>query len=292
MDTACAHRVEGTYGHRLGPRGRLAVAHRVEEQEIDERGLGELRCREKPPQTAVEAFGEIRDRRDEDVRRRAVGRAGLTDERQPTPAGSEVARLDHPRDLVGLLLDLVPASGPGVGERGEHRAERWQPVAVDRWEVGPAVEGSAVRRQEHAHRPPARPGDRLHRLHVDGVDVGAFLAVDLDADEGVVEHRRGRSGPRRTRGPSRGTSGRRSSRSRGRPAGLRSPPRRTLRHPTGTSRRDCRRAGAGTGRSRPRAGSRPDARGWSVSPFAHRRSGEDPPSLWPWSSDSTAGRPW
>jgi hypothetical protein len=28
--------------------------------------------------------------------------------------------------------------------------------------------------------------DRLHRLHVDRVDIGALLAVDLDVDEVVV----------------------------------------------------------------------------------------------------------
>ncbi len=50
-------------------------------------------------------------------------------------------------------------------------------------EVRTEVEGLGVRREEHRHRPAAVPGGRLHRLHVHGVDVRAFLAVHLDADE-------------------------------------------------------------------------------------------------------------
>ena len=34
-------------------------------------------------------------------------------------------------------------------------------------------------------------GHRLHRAHVDGVDIGALLAVDLDRDEPVVHEARG-----------------------------------------------------------------------------------------------------
>jgi hypothetical protein len=44
-------------------------------------------------------------------------------------------------------------------------------------------------RQEAGHRPATLPGDGLGRLHVDGVDVGAFFAVDLDVDEVGVHHR-------------------------------------------------------------------------------------------------------
>ena len=53
-------------------------------------------------------------------------------------------------------------------------------------EVGAAVEGHAVGVEEDGHRPAAVAGDRLHRLHVDRVDVGALLAVDLDVDEVLV----------------------------------------------------------------------------------------------------------
>ena len=76
---------------------------------------------------------------------------------------------------------------PDVGEGVEHGGERGAALEVGGREVGAAVEGAPVGGEEHAHRPAARPGDGLDRLHVDGVDVGALLAVDLDADEGGVE---------------------------------------------------------------------------------------------------------
>ena len=54
-------------------------------------------------------------------------------------------------------------------------------------EVGPAVERLAVGRQEDAHRPAALAGHRLDRGHVDLVEVGPLLAVDLDRDEVPVQ---------------------------------------------------------------------------------------------------------
>ena len=84
---------------------------------------------------------------------------------------------------------------------------------------------------------PPWPVMRLDRVHVDAVEVGALLAVDLDGDEVLVELGGDLARPRTTRAPSRGTSGRRRSRCRGRSAGPApwrgpAPPR-----PTGTSHR-------------------------------------------------------
>ena len=75
------------------------------------------------------------------------------------------------------------------------------PRPAHRREVGAAEEGAAVGRQEHRHRPSALAGHGLHGVHVDGVDVGSFFAVDLDADEPLVHQRGGRGGPRTTRAP-------------------------------------------------------------------------------------------
>ena len=81
---------------------------------------------------------------------------------------------------VGIALDVGAALPPGGVDLGEEVEEDGL------GEVGPAEERAAVRCQEHRHRPaaPARLG--LHRLHVDGVDVGPLLAVHLDVDEQVV----------------------------------------------------------------------------------------------------------
>ncbi len=73
----------------------------------------------------------------------------------------------------------------------EHHPEARHALARLRREVGAAVEGDAVGVAEDRHRPAAVAGHLLHGLHVDRVDVGALLAVDLDRDE-VLVHEGGR----------------------------------------------------------------------------------------------------
>ena len=79
----------------------------------------------------------------------------------------------------------------GVDDRFHHHAEARHPAALVGREVGAAVEGHALGVEEDGHRPAALAGHRLHRLHVDRVDVGPLLAVDLDADEVLVHVGRG-----------------------------------------------------------------------------------------------------
>jgi len=55
-------------------------------------------------------------------------------------------------------------------------------------EIGPGVKGLAVGSEEDAHGPATLPRQRLGGLHVDGVDIRAFLAVNLDRDEVLVDH--------------------------------------------------------------------------------------------------------
>ena len=54
--------------------------------------------------------------------------------------------------------------------------------------VGAAEERPAVRGEETRHGPAALARQRDGGVHVDRVDVGPFLAVDLDVDESVVHH--------------------------------------------------------------------------------------------------------
>ena len=69
----------------------------------------------------------------------------------------------------------------------QHALEAGPAIAIVRREVGAAVERLQVRRQEHRHRPAALAGQQLHGGHVDLIEVGPFLAIDLDADEVLVE---------------------------------------------------------------------------------------------------------
>ena len=106
--------------------------------------------------------------------------------------GRELGRLAHGVDDRGRLArDVSAALAIGVGDRVEHLPEAGQPVPRLGRVVRPAEERLALGREEDRHRPAAVPGERDDRVHVERVDVGPLLAVDLDADEALV-HQRGR----------------------------------------------------------------------------------------------------
>ena len=84
-------------------------------------------------------------------------------------------------DVRAARQHLVATRPPGVGDR----VEDLQQLGLR--EVGAAEERLPLRRHQHRHRPPALAGQRLGGGHVDRVDVGTLLAVDLDRDVPVVE---------------------------------------------------------------------------------------------------------
>ncbi len=53
--------------------------------------------------------------------------------------------------------------------------------------IGAAPERLAVGGEEHGQRPAALLAKGVQRRHVDLVDIGPLLAVDLDVDEGFVQ---------------------------------------------------------------------------------------------------------
>ena len=113
----------------------------------------------------------------------------LTPEREPFFGGTYFP--PEPRqDALAGAHDLLALVVPRLADRLHHLAPRGQPVARLGREVGAGVERHAVWRHERVQRPAAGAGHRLHRVHVDRVDVRALLAVDLDADQPLV-HRRG-----------------------------------------------------------------------------------------------------
>jgi hypothetical protein len=119
--------------------------------------------------------------------------------RQATPGGVQdvdvkpTGRGRRSQGLLQVLAELRAAPQhvratvlPRIGDGREHHVEGRH---VGPWfgrEVRAAVEGRAIRGQEDRHRPAARAGHRLHRLHVDVVEVRPLLAVDLDIHEGRV----------------------------------------------------------------------------------------------------------
>ena len=107
------------------------------------------------------------------LRRAGRRRRGSIVAERPQPSHARRGACSRsPRVCPQGLERPLPAPGGSSASRGSRPA------------------GSRCRRrrgrrrgQEDGHRPAALAGHRLHRLHVDRVDVGALLAVDLDADE-------------------------------------------------------------------------------------------------------------
>ena len=69
------------------------------------------------------------------------------------------------------------------------RKARAAPARLRR-EIGAAPERLAVRGQEHRQGPAAMLAHQVQRVHVDRVDIGPLLAIDLDVDEVLVHQRR------------------------------------------------------------------------------------------------------
>ena len=108
-------------------------------------------------------------------------------------AGAQDLLVDGLGELGRLFLDVIALLGPSLGHDLAHARERGHAVPILVREVRPAVERTAVGCEPNAHRPTAPAGECLHRLHVDRVDVGAFLAVDLHVHEQPV-HELGHGG--------------------------------------------------------------------------------------------------
>ncbi|MCZ7608189.1 MAG: hypothetical protein M5U25_19525 [Planctomycetota bacterium] len=79
-------------------------------------------------------------------------------------------------------------AAPQLNHALEHAEEARAPEAILGREVGAGRDGLAIGRQKQAHGPAAAPVvEGLGDGHVDGVDVRALFAIDLDADEVLVE---------------------------------------------------------------------------------------------------------
>ena len=172
---AGGHPVERLDDHRAA---RVIAAAK---QELEHGGVRELRRAAPAAERRLERrAGRTRRSREELVGQRLERRAErrrLTD------------RLD---ELRGRARHVVAPLAPRLGDRLEHLPEARQPVPRLRRVVGAAVERLAGRRQEDRHRPAAVAGHRDDRLHVDGVEVGTLLAIDLHAHVVLVHHGRGR----------------------------------------------------------------------------------------------------
>ena len=176
------------------PRRALAQA------QLDEGRPGELRRRPEAAPLGVEAGGDARPPRCST--RASVSRPALAARRPAEGAGRRRRRPRAVARASSLSASArrssrctAPTSASACSSTWarsltqaspracDDAAEGRHAVALDRGEVGPGVEGAPVGRAEDGHGPAPGPGQRLRGRHVDGVEIGTLLAVDLDRDE-------------------------------------------------------------------------------------------------------------
>ena len=120
---------------------------------------------------------------------RQIGEQAIVDGRA---AGGVIAGGEGLQEQAGVVAHLVGLLRIDARHLLEHLREAGPPVARGRRKIGATPERARLAVEEHGQRPAAVLAQVMQRAHVDGVDVGALLAVDLDVDEEVVHDRGGR----------------------------------------------------------------------------------------------------
>ena len=177
VDAALAHAPQRDID-RLAIAGIAAALPGAPEQ-LEDRHLGKFR---RPADAAMDEI---------DLLQQALGNAveDLRPDARARLGQSELAqRLLQRGDVLGHLLGIAVI---GVGDGAQHLGEARPSPALLRREIGAAPEGMAVGGQEHGERPAALLAEQGESRLIDGIEVGALLAVDLDVDVEVV-HERGR----------------------------------------------------------------------------------------------------
>ncbi len=164
-------------------RARVPV---VAQAELDQGGPGELGRRAEAAPFGIKAAGEAGD----GLLNQGVGVEGGAG-RQTLGVGQRFGQADLATDgldqCVGLAQHLLAFGRPGRPEGFNHPAEGRHAVPLFGREVGAGVEGAAIGRAEHRHGPAAGSGEGLGGGHVERIEVGSFLAVDLDRNEPAGE---------------------------------------------------------------------------------------------------------
>ena len=177
VDAAFGHLAEGEAEVLAGDVGvGGAGVERLLEHEVQVGGLGEFG---RAAEAAVGAVAVLEQLARGSAPNRAGGFRGLL-------GGQLDTHVEVLGELLGLLLDLRALLLPGARNAAQHIGPAGHPGASLRRKVGAAEERAAVGRAEHVERPAAVTLQQLHGVHVDVVDIGPFLAVDLDADDEVV----------------------------------------------------------------------------------------------------------
>ena len=161
------------------PRLGVARAAGVAGEELDHHRIREFRRAGEAAMRRVEGADEALADGVE------IGKAKVA-ARRPAPPGLAEA-LDQEAPVVGDPLRLAVEDARHLAQHvDEARPAEFRLLR----EVGAAPERLAAGGQEHGQRPAALLAEEMQRAHVDVVDVGALLAVDLDVHEELVHDRR------------------------------------------------------------------------------------------------------
>ncbi len=173
VHAAARHGMQGMQG---GVEGPVSPGEMAAQEEFDQHGLRELGC--GSPATVLPVIGaeEVPGSRLEVRQGKSCGRGELSGlgEQLIGQAGA-------------LRQDFRAAVFPGSHERLEQLEETRQTVTRLGREVGAAVKRMQLGGQEDGHGPAALTGESDDGGHVEAVQVGAFLPVDFDADEMLVQ---------------------------------------------------------------------------------------------------------
>ena len=95
-------------------------------------------------------------------------------------------------DDVCILRDPRGLRAKGFGNRFQHAHEGRPAIVRDLGKISAAPERFASWRQEHGQGPAAAFAKSVQSRHINMIDIGALLAIDLDVHEKLVHHGRGR----------------------------------------------------------------------------------------------------
>ena len=179
VDAALRHMLQREA--HAGPVGRFPEPSARAPQKFEDRRVGKFR---RALEAAIDAIHRLQQMRRNLVRKR---------QRKLARAGAMRIGLRQPRaNGLDIFRDAVRLGAERVLHRAKHADEGRAAVLVLLRKICPAPERLACRRKEHRHRPAAALAERVQRRHIDMVDIGPLLAIDLDVDEELVHHRRGR----------------------------------------------------------------------------------------------------
>ncbi len=174
-DPAAAHRCECAVDHLdgVGVAGQACVLEQEEQV---------VRARELRRAAEAAKLGIVAGRK---LAGGALGQVG----RKLARSGGVRGALEVADDLACRLEQHLAVGAPQLIDARYQLHHPGSSESAALGQVGGGVERPAVRGHQDRERPAAGPGQHLAHRHVDLVDVGSLLAVDLDRHEGTIHER-------------------------------------------------------------------------------------------------------